>query len=146
MKKKIMVVLAILVLATCILSTSAFAAPNADANINTTDSVSETIYIFIGEMPYEVNKNVIVGYNNTVSGYYVKVLQMALVAVDHQNSDVSCHPGEVDSLFGANTYNATKAYKQYNNRLSLLYSGINRIDVDGYCGPATWTSLSLVCH
>lgn len=94
----------------------------------------------------EVNKNVIVGYNNTVSGYYVKVLQMALVAVDHQNSDVSCHPGEVDSLFGANTYNATKAYQQYNNRLSLLYSGINRIDVDGYCGPATWTSLSLVCH
>ena len=141
MKKKLIAILLVVTLIVCVIPTYAFA-ESPTVNSFSTNSLSEEIIIYIGEIPYRVDKNVIVGYNNVVYGEEVWILQSALVAVDHQNSDVSCHPGAVDYAFGPNTYNATKAFQAYSNVLFPL----DTIAVDGACGPNTWTKLAIICN
>lgn len=123
MKKKIIAMFLVLVMAVCIFPVSAFA---DDSNFDEvgfygTKSGRPGTYYY----SYFTNKSYWVGWNFSTSGNSVKMVQ-AYLYMDGQFNSLSA----IDGFFGNNTETAIRGY-QYNHNLSQ----------DGVVGTSSWRDM-----
>ena len=100
MKKIFSFILVLVLTLSCfVFSASAETPPASPASANR-NFILTTHYGY-----YEVPYNTVVGYGNETSGYNVKATQSCLKTM-YEEYGINCYPGDIDSLFGPDTYNA----------------------------------------
>ena len=144
--KRIYAAICVLVAATlCIMSASALHADEpmvSSLSTSFADMQSDGWTLRMDGQNYYVPNNIIVGYDNTESGEYVEIAQMALKYIDWHYTNANCNAGDVDGKYGPVTFNAVCQFQVYCNRYLVAF---DVIAVDGDVGPLTWERMAGLC-
>lgn len=115
------------------------AADNDVVQSTITDYYRPQYYLYTSYGYFVIEANTVVGYNNITVGEPVKAVQAGLTDVNAARPEYDCDPKGVDSLFGANTYNAIYKFQR------AIHAVFPEVAVDGYAGNQTWYFLELFC-
>lgn len=145
MKKKLIALLLLLVMAVCIFPASAFAVSpcSVTGSIDDRSAADGFFYLMIYNKEYKIQKGTLL-YNDGGEAYKTenKTAQLKLteLSIDFDENDIN--PGGVDGYFGDGTESATKAFQKYwNNDLAYWYAA-GTVDVDGLIGNETWSAFT----
>ena len=133
MKKRIVALLLVLVMAVCAFPVCAFA-DNPQAQPATTAAVSKPAQDLWfkdhnGNDYYVYSGRIISTTQNTSWTGYILVIQNVLYELYKEFSNDNFYPGRVDGIFGQNTKSAVVCFQ-------VAYISAN--DADGVVGPTTW--------
>ena len=138
MKKKIVAMLLVMVIAVCMLPTYAFADFEGQGTATTMSAnFTYTFYDWDEHVYIDVPSTVVCSRTYNRVSPYTKAAQCALYAISEDWMNDSMNPGYPDGIYGDNTYNAVYNYqynKYMNGALDVGY-------VDGDTGPMTWPFL-----
>ena len=149
MKKRLIALLLVLVLAACVFPVSAFADGGGGISLYSIDDRSNNGYynIYILNQDYLVPSNTVLSNDGgTTWRRATEIAQLKLTefSVDFNVSLV--HPGSVDGYFGNGTASAVSSFQSWwNNSLRFSY-GEGTIGVDSIIGGETWSAFSYYIH